>query len=284
MSRSAPDAAARGVTLLKLGGSLITDKERPDSARIEVIRRLAAEVAGAAPAGRLVIGHGSGSYGHVAAARHRIHEGLTAERRRGVSCVQQRAADLHRLVVGALLEAGTAPYSIAPSSVLVTAAGRPGTLAVEPLLLALSGGLLPVLFGDVVMDRERGSSIASTEVVLLAVEAALRERGVGVARALWAGATDGVLDPGGRRLPEIREDSASRALRAAGGAAGTDVTGGMRHRVEAAIELARRGVASLIFDASAPGRLAAALRGEDAGGTWVLPGGEAAARLPGTTL
>lgn len=264
------------VVLLKLGGSLITDKARPDTLRPEVIRRLAAEVAeaGAGPgsiAGRLVIGHGSGSFGHVAAERHRVHEGLTRENRGGVSHVQQRAADLHRLVVRALLDAGAAPFSIAPSSALVTAGGRPAEAWIEPLVLALGGGLLPVVYGDVVMDRERGSAIASTETVFLALESALRERGVAVSRVLWAGATDGVLDDSGRRIPEIRADDDGGPPAAARGAAGTDVTGGMRHRVEAALRLARRGAPSLVFDATVPGRLAAALRGADAGGTRVVP-------------
>lgn len=259
------------MTLVKLGGSLITDKERPETPRMEVIRRLAAELAGSGLPGRLIVGHGSGSFGHVAAERYRVHEGLVLERLAGVSIVQQRAADLHRLVVGALAEAGAAPFSIAPSSTLVTAAGRPVDLAIEPLLLALDAGMVPVVYGDVVMDRERGAAIASTENVFLALERALSDRGRSVDRALWAGATDGVLDAAGRRMPEIRAVAgAGDVLDATGGAAGTDVTGGMRHRVEAALELARRGVPSLIFDGTVPGHLAAALAGEDVGGTSVI--------------
>jgi isopentenyl phosphate kinase len=278
-------AGSGGVTLLKLGGSLITDKERPTRsdrphrgrARSEVIRRLAAEVAEtlagdgrARLAGRLVLGHGSGSFGHVAAARHRVHEGLAPERRAGVSQVQQRAADLHRIVVGALVEAGAAPFSIAPSSSLVTAGGRPEEMCVEPVLLALGAGLMPVVYGDVVMDRDRGCAIASTETVFLALEAALSARGTRVERVLWAGATDGVLDAAGRRLLEIHAASGAATVDAAGGASGTDVTGGMRHRVEAALELARRGVPSLVFDGTVPGSLAAALCGREVGGTRVV--------------
>lgn len=270
MTRS---AASAGLTLLKLGGSLITDKERPDTPRLDVIRRLATEVAGTAAdaTGGLVVGHGSGSFGHVAAERHRVHEGLTPANRAGVSAVQQRAADLHRLVVRALAEAGAAPFSIAPSSALVSDGGRPFATCVEPLLLALAGGLLPVVYGDVVMDRRQGAAIVSTETVFLALESALRGRGPALERVLWAGATDGVLDGSGRRIPEILAAVGDAFPEAAGAAAGTDVTGGMRHRVEAALELARRGIPSVVFDATVPGRLAAALSGADPGGTRVAP-------------
>lgn len=270
------------VTLLKLGGSLITDKaatpeerEALGGARTTVIRRLAEEIVsvvrepGAPP---LVLGHGSGSFGHVAAARYRIHEGLDPVRRAGVSVVQERAAALHRRVVAALMEAGAAPFSVAPSSALVTAGGKPVRFEAEPVVLALRAGLLPVVYGDVVMDRERGCAICSTETAFLALDAALRGYGVTVGRALWAGATDGVLDAAGRTIEEIRAGAAGAAgVVAAGGAAGTDVTGGMRHRLEAALELARRGVPSVVFDGTVPGRVAAALRGTETAGTLVCP-------------
>ncbi len=56
---------------------------------------------------------------------------------------------------------------------------------------------------------------------------------------------------------------------AIGAAAGTDVTGGMLHRVETALALAARGIPSLIANGTTPGLLAAALRGEPVVGTEV---------------
>ncbi len=319
------------LVLLKLGGSLITDKRRPDTVRQEVLERLAREISLAVRAvaetegavtgqaressgGRLlIVGHGSGSFGHAAAARAGVHEGLgpvgagagagagvgpgagvgaasdaAAHRRArlaGVSETQERAAALHRLVLDALRGAGLTPFSVAPSSALVAAGGRPEHLAAEPVALALSAGLLPVVFGDVVMDREQGCAICSTESVFLALERALSAGGSEsespgtsspthlhagpshdraasgwrVRHALWAGATPGVLDADGQPIESLTPSAADAARTAARGAAGTDVTGGMLHRIEAAVELARRGVDSLIFDGRVPGALATAL-------------------------
>ncbi len=267
--------AAGRVVLLKLGGSLITDKARPDTARPEVLRRLAGEIAeGVArwPDGRrLIVGHGSGSFGHEAAARYRVHEGLgDPERLPGVSATQERAAALHHLVTDALSAAGLLPFSVAPSSALVAAGGRPVRLSVEPLLLALSAGLLPVVYGDVVMDRLQGAAICSTESVFLALAPALVEHGIHVSQALWAGATPGILDASGRPIERIVPSDTGGARAVAGGAAETDVTGGMLHRLEAALELADRGVPSLIFDGTVPGHLSAALQGDPVPGTRVL--------------
>lgn len=259
----------RGVVLLKLGGSLLTDKAREDTDHPELIQRLAREIAGALAGPQpplLVVGHGSGSFGHAAAARSGIARGLGApERLRGVVETRERAVELHRRVVAALAEAGALPYSISPSSALVTSAGKGAAFHLEPLQRALDAGLLPVVYGDVVMDRVQGAAIASTETVFLA----LADAGLPITRALWAGVTEGVLDEAGKTIPHIRVGASREAEAAAGASAGTDVTGGMRHRLAAVLELAERGVESVLFDGRVPGRLGAVLRGEPVPGTTV---------------
>ncbi|HYG65290.1 MAG TPA: isopentenyl phosphate kinase [Thermoanaerobaculia bacterium] len=259
--------------LIKLGGSLLTEKSRPETPRTEVIARLAAEIARAAARGpeRLILGHGSGSFGHVAASRSRLAGGLTsADQLPGISATQQSAAALHRLVVEALAAAGATPYSIAPSSCVVTAGGRPAAFADEPLLLALERGLLPVLYGDVVLDRQQGVAICSTETILELLARTLPARGVPVSRAIWLGETDGLYDEAGRTIPRVSAATFQEAARGIGAPAGTDVTGGMRHRVEAALALAGLGIPSLLANGLTPGLLERALRGEAVPGTEVV--------------
>ncbi|HYO13774.1 MAG TPA: isopentenyl phosphate kinase [Thermoanaerobaculia bacterium] len=259
--------------LVKLGGSLITEKSREGTARREVIARLAGEIAQAAATipERIVLGHGSGSFGHVAAQRFGIASGARSpEQLPGVCVTQERAAALHREVTGALAAAGALPFSIAPASCVVAEAGRPVALAEEPLLLALERGLLPVTYGDVVMDRAWGASICSTERLFDLMAIRLLERGLFVRRVLWLGETAGLYDAFGRTVPRVSEKTAPRALKAIGAPAGTDVTGGMRHRLETALALARHGIPSLLADGLIPGLLESALRGEEVPGTEVL--------------
>lgn len=281
------------LTLLKLGGSLITDKTAVEAARPAVLARLAAEIAAAGPPAGLVVAHGSGSFGHVAARRHGIAGGLRrspcggagssgggeiagAAQLAGVSLTQQRAAALHWQVMAALAAAGLHPFSIAPSSALVSAGGRPAAVAVEPLLLALGCGLLPVLYGDVVMDREQGVAICSTERLFELLAGELPAHGLRVRRAIWLGETEGVYDAAGRTVASLAagDRAAAERLRAGiGAAAGTDVTGGMLHRVETALALAARGIPSLIANGATAGLAAATLRGEPVAGTEILPAG-----------
>lgn len=249
------------VVLLKLGGSLITEKSQRETARPEVIARLAQEIARALPRlrERLVLGHGSGSFGHVAARESGIAGGLSSPSQLpGVSMTQERAAALHRQVFDQLLAAGLAPFSIAPSSCLVYKSRQPD-LAIKPLLLALKNGLLPVVYGDVVMDLDQGVRICSTETML-----ELLAHRLPVRRALWLGETDGVYDGEGRTIPHL---SPGDPLESIGAPAGTDVTGGMRHRVETALSLTRLGIRSVLLNGLTPGVLEKALLGEEVPGT-----------------
>lgn len=255
------------VVLIKLGGSLITDKARPETPRLEVIHRLAREIADQGPF-RLIVGHGSGSFGHRAARRYDIANGIrSADQLPGIPLTQQRAAALHRLIVEALADAGALPFSIAPSSCLVSAGGRPDSFAAEPLLLAFQRGLLPVLYGDVVLDRERGISIASTEQVFEIVARCLLDRGWTIRQALWLGETDGLYDESGRTIPRVSPTDFEEAAQAIGAPKGTDVTGGMRLRLDTALTLARLGIPSLLLNGLTPGSLSKALQGEAVPGT-----------------
>jgi len=263
----------REIAMVKLGGSLITDKRRPETIRRRTVERLAAEIVDASARVRpaLIVGHGGGSFGHFAAERYRLNRGkLRRDQFPGVSITQDRAAALHRMVVGALIAAGGLPFSLAPSSVVVARAGRIGGFRFAPVHPALEMGLLPVTHGDVVLDREWRASICSTETMFLALARSLARTGYIIRRILWLGETEGVYDVNGATIPRLRRAEIPAVLAGVAGAAGTDVTGGMAHRLSAAAAFARRGVESWILDGRVPGRMTDALRGRNVPGTRVV--------------
>lgn len=266
------------VVLVKLGGSLITRKAVPDSPRLEVISRLADELANAWPrlSGGVLLGHGSGSFGHAAAREHGLSGAggsgpADADVPHGASHTQAKAAELNRIMVEALRAAGLPVFSIAPSAASVGSAARVLSFHVEPFALALSRSLLPVTHGDVVLDREWGASVLSTETVLSHVALTLPEYGWSVKKAVWLGETDGVLDEAGTPVARISPESSHAMREIVGASAATDVTGGMAHRLDSALTLAERGIPSWIGDGRASGTLARALLDDEVGGTWVVP-------------
>lgn len=270
-------AVSPDLVIVKLGGSLITDKRADATARTEVIERLAREIAAARGElrERLVVGHGSGSFGHVAAKRYGLERGLRRDGATsppiGAAVTQDAAGRLHRIVVDALLRAGVPAFSVAPSSTFLADGGRLVRGFVEPLAAALDEGLVPVVYGDVVADRSMGMSICSTESAIRYLVRRLRRRGLCVARLLWLGETDGIYDRRGETVARIDRKSYRDVRRLIGAPSGTDVTGGMLLRLETARSEARLGIESLIFDGRRPGSLEAALLGREVGGTRVVP-------------
>ncbi|MEM8964203.1 MAG: hypothetical protein AAGD38_22145, partial [Acidobacteriota bacterium] len=176
------------------------------------------------------------------------------------------AARLNRIVVAALLDAGVPAVSLPPSSWLTLDDGEAVEADLAPLRAALDHGLLPVVYGDVVVDRRRGWAIASTETVFSALVSFLPEP---PAELLWLGETQGILDQEGRTVDLVTPRSIGRARTLIGATAGTDVTGGMLLRLDTSYQLAERGVPSRIIDGRARAALERVLLGETVAGTRV---------------
>ncbi len=271
------------VILIKLGGSLITDKAGREVVRSGVLARLAAELRQVTEAfpGGLVLGHGSGSFGHAVATEGGWSAKGSSPSSEVLARTQDAAARLHREVIAALLEAGLPPFSLAPGSLMVSSRGRLSSLNVEPLVEAIESGLLPVLFGDVVLDTEDRARIYSTESVFLSIAPVLLARGFRIDAAYWLGDTDGVLDPAGETIARITKANTKEVLlnlsegerlgAGEGRSSVRDLTGGMRHRVESALALSRFGVPSWILNGRSEGLLAQAVGGQEVRGTYVDP-------------
>ena len=221
---------------LKLGGSLITDKTGVEAVREDVLVRVAAEIAAARqenPGLRLVVGHGGGSFGHVAAAKFGTRQGVeTDEQWLGFAEVHAAMVRLNRLVTEALLLAGVPALSLQPSASALCENGRLIQIEAVPVLAALDAGLIPVIYGDVAFDSEIGGTIISTEEVMMALADALKPSWL-----LLAGEVPGVMDLQGEVIEEITAVTFDDIKPALGGSRGTDVTGGMVSKVKSMLAL-----------------------------------------------
>ncbi len=224
---------------LKLGGSLITEKTRPHTPRPAVIARLAAEIAAARrehPGLRLILGHGSGSFGHAAASRYATKAGArTPQQWQGFAAVWRAARALNTLVMEALHAAGLPALAFPASAAAISRGGSVLSWDLAPVQAALTHGLLPVVYGDVVFDRQLGGTILSTEEIFAHLGTVLQPR-----RILIAGIEAGVWAdyPACTRLvPEITPAALEAILPALGDSAAADVTGGMRSKVTGMLRL-----------------------------------------------
>ncbi len=257
------------LVFLKLGGSLITVKDSPHTPRPEVLDRLASEIAeahSADPDLQILLGHGSGSFGHVPANQYDTRRGVkSAEEWRGFVEVWRQAAELNRLVMDAIAKAGLPALAFPPSAAVTTRQGRVTAWDLGPLQSALRNGLIPVIYGDVVFDQALGGTILSTEDLFAHLVPQLKPSWL-----LFAG-----LEPGVWReypansvlLPEITPASFPQVEMGLKNSAATDVTGGMLGKVRQVLLVVSEvpGLKASIFTGEVPGNVRRSLLGEELG-------------------
>jgi isopentenyl phosphate kinase len=262
------------LTIIKLGGSLITDKKTPLKAREGVIARLAKEIVSAAKTyrGKIIIGHGSGSFGHSAAAKYQTQKGLSSslslrKKLQGVSEVADVASRLTKIVVKHLRRAGIPAVAFAPGSFIYADKQKGKRFFVEPIKEALKREVVPLVYGDVVFDKSQGYGIFSTEKVINVLVKGLA-KDYQFDRIIYCGDTNGVYGADGKAIPVINSANFSKIKKAIGISGATDVTGGMYHKVAESLKLAKKyKTRILIINGKTPGLLKKAIQGKKVPGT-----------------
>jgi isopentenyl phosphate kinase len=260
---------SKKLVLLKLGGSLITEKNRPHTPRPDVMQRLAEEIAEARSRDgnlQIVLGHGSGSFGHVPASKYRTRLGVkTPEEWLGFVEVWREASALTHLVLGALEAAGLPALVLPPLAMVIAKQGKVTSWNLDTLRHALDRKLLPVIHGDVAFDTALGGTILSTEDLFSYLTGQLHPTQVllaGIEPGVWADFPHNT-----RLLEEITPASFAHLGSGLSGASATDVTGGMAEKVRQALSFVEASpeLKVAIFSGEVAGNVRMALLGEAVG-------------------
>lgn len=252
---------------LKLGGSLITDKTHAETALPDVIFNLLTDLKrymDLNPGHKILLGHGSGSFGHHAAAKYNTRNGVkTDEQWQGFRKVWESARKLNQVVLGIGREVNLDLISFPPSAGLFSHDGQVKKWNTEPIERALENGLIPLVYGDVVFDEVLGGTIFSTEELFAHLSSVLTP-----SRILLAGRAEAVFADYPINRQPIAHIFRSAPLESyLQSSQNQDVTGGMRSKVAQmqAICQAKPGTTVEIFRADVPGKLFDALTGSHSG-------------------
>jgi isopentenyl phosphate kinase len=250
------------LALIKLGGSVVTFKDRPLSANsgaIDGISRVLAQME--VPA---VIVHGGGSFGHYWSVKYDMHTKPAAYDAHGVSVVHESMMALNQIIVNSMIRAGLNPYGAPPS--LFTAGHKPITTKIKQLHEMAKSKMTPVTFGDVVHMQGSKYSILSGDAIMTIIAKALRP-----SRVIFATNVDGIYrDMAGREL--LSEIRAYGRKSIEFSKVGADVTGGMQRKITEAFKIASCGMDVLMINGLVPERIAEAVEGRLQVGT-VVKGG-----------
>jgi len=255
--------------LVKLGGSVLTDKARLRTPRKSAIARLTKELAGLGD--DLIVVHGAGSFGHVLARKYALNGPAVPAKAKGAAVVQRDVRTLDALVVDGLLKAGLAPVVLPPSAVLGLDDGRVASFDVAAFREYVRQGFTPVTFGDVVRDATRGVSVCSGDILMLELAKAFRPRSV-----VFAADVDGLCTADPKRAKDARlllsVAAADLSLIDFGPAKGADVTGGIEAKVRRMLEIASFADETIMVNGNVKNRVRDALRGRIVIGTRVVGG------------
>lgn len=259
----------KNVKFLKLGGSLITNKDQPYTVKTATLDRISREIHDylqTNPGYRLILGHGSGSFGHTSAGLYNTQQGVKSiEDWVGFSRVCHDARSLNQLVTQSLIQNGVPAISFPPSAQVICTDHQITKWDTSQIEQSLQHGLVPVVFGDAVFDADIGGTILSTEDLFFHLAGLIQPESI-----LLAGIEAGVwMDFPSRSqlIPLITPKSYPIQKTQILGSASPDVTGGMRSKIENMLQLVMDIPQMIIqvFAGTEPGSIADALNGVQIG-------------------
>jgi isopentenyl phosphate kinase len=238
---------------MKLGGSVVTFKEKPLSPNFKAIKDLSHMLASVRMPALLV--HGGGSFGHYWSVKYKMHTRPDCYDLHGISIVHESMIALNEIIVNSLIKEGANPYAITPST--FTIGSRPIRTKIEELRTIAKGGLIPITFGDVVHVNRQNYSILSGDSLMTILAKALVPT-----KTIFTVNVDGLYKDmkSGEIIREINNETRksvefSKIL--------TDVTGGMRRKIGEAFKIAASGIDVLLVNGLKPQRILDAIDGID---------------------
>ena len=246
--------------LIKFGGSVITDKSRYRTFNADIVKRLCREIKDSGE--KVIVVHGAGSFGHVLAKEHDLNGGFKdASQIPAVAQVCYDMRYLNEMIVKELNDAGLPAVSVPTGSCFMM---RNRELIIDdPSVLKsmFEKGIMPVMFGDVVMDSELGFAICSGDQVMERLKKIFNP-----SRVIFVSDIDGLYDKDPKKnkdaklIQEVTEDVMNNVET---DISLDDVTGGVRGKMEIMLKMCSGGNDCVLVNGAVEGRLLSLLKGEE---------------------
>jgi isopentenyl phosphate kinase len=220
------------LTIIKLGGALITDKSKPYTIREAILKQAAKEIATAI--GPCIVVHGAGSFGHVPVIKRKLYSGF--KNRNQLPDLSQTMIEVFELrmnVTKALQEAGLAPVVFLPSNIFFMTDGEIIGHFSGAFRQYLSLGMTVLLGGDMCADDKRGFSVCSGDKIIHHLARLLNPKHVIFATDVSGFYTaDPKLDPKAQLIQHISLSNISDIEKLAEEATTPDITKGMKGKIK----------------------------------------------------
>ncbi len=233
--------------LIKLGGSIITNKEKPLSPRMVTITRIASQLRRIKEP--FVIVHGGGSFGHYWSVKYDMHTKPAKYNMHGVSVVKNSMVELNKIILDILEKSNLNPYCLPPTDFM--SGNKPIPVKIKEIGKIASSGLVPVTFGDALWYGNKKSYILSGDKIMSILAKFLRPR-----LSIFVLNVDGLYsDLKSQKLIRQMNGEAFSAKDVS-----MDVTGGMSRKVEEATAISKIGLKVFFVNGNHPERIVKAVQ------------------------
>ncbi|MGB0855511.1 MAG: isopentenyl phosphate kinase [Nitrosopumilus sp.] len=240
--------------LIKLGGSVITNKEKPLSVRKKTIDDISKNLKKIDEP--LVIVHGGGSYGHYWSVKYDMHTKQRKYDLRGVAVVKKSMIELNRIILDSFLKNRLNPYSIPPTDFMIE--NKPNTKKIKEMGKISKSGLIPITYGDALWYGQNKTYILSGDKIMTYLAKILRPK-----LSIFALNEDGLYSDfkSKKLIYDFKDENPSIAENK------IDVTGGMTRKVQEAIKISKMGMNVFFVNGNKPKQIVKAIKNRKFEGT-----------------
>ncbi|KYK20089.1 kinase [Thermoplasmatales archaeon SG8-52-4] len=246
--------------IVKLGGSVITEKSKEGTFRKKVMDNLAEKIKKANR--QIIIIHGAGSFGHIQAKKYRLNEGFKSEDQLyGFSVTHEMVQRLNTMVLKSLQSYSIPAVSIPPNIVVKFKNHELTSIDYKIFEEYLDKKLIPVTFGDVVLDKKFGFSVCSGDILTIALTNHFKPD-----KVIFVIDEDGLYtsNPKLYKNAQLIESTTIKNLKNLKTSKDKhdDVTGGMSGKIKTIKKISELGIDTILLNGNKPERLYKVLVGE----------------------
>ena len=240
--------------LIKLGGSVITNKQKPLTPNLSAINKIASQLKKVREP--IIIVHGGGSFGHYWSVRYDMHTKPAKYSKKGVAVVKNSMVELNKIILDLFLKNDLNPYCLPPTDFMF--GDKADVKKVKEIPKIAKDGLVPISYGDVLWHGKNKFYILSGDRIMGILAKILKPR-----LAIFVLNVDGVYSDMKTKkiLYEIKGQKTAISK------VGMDVTGGMARKIKEATTISKCGIDVFLVNGNKPERIVNAIKGKKFEGT-----------------
>jgi isopentenyl phosphate kinase len=254
--------------IIKLGGSVITFKEKPLAPNYPTIEKIAKIVKQLRKRYKIIIVHGGGSFGHYWSVKYDMHTQPFTYQDEGVSRVQESMIKLNHIIVEKFISCGLKPFCIHASSFVFN--NLPCKERVLDMVeMIQNNNIIPITYGDVIHTSKGNFSILSGDTLMNILSVTLNPK-----FSIFTTNVDGIYATlkNGNLLSNIIVNENNELLTATDNKIefsnmSFDVTGGMKRKISESINIVQSGIPVYLINGLYPERMVDIINGGDFIGT-----------------